>query len=225
MWHSCYLLRYSSTLVLFLALGGIQNAEASGFTFGVKGWYASMSVDNAEDGEEIFGPGGYLAWDITDSFWIAAAYIDGEVDTEIILPSGTILPVTIEEVDSDIIFGWRFREVGIDIGAGYRFTEYGTRVGQSSVDTSSTGPMVYLGGSDDFGPRGWGYYWGLAWMFEDMDDDDGSQTHFNGEAGFRWTSQTDFSILFGYRHKEYSGDFTGGLSFSGPAVNFAYTWR
>ena len=89
--------------------------------------------------------------------------------------------------------------------------------------------VTTVDGGDLFGQSRWGYYWGVAYMFEDLDDDgrgsDSKQEHINGEGGLRWTSQKNFSILFGYRYKEYSGGGTAGLTFDGPVANLAYTWR
>ncbi len=224
--RSSHLLKYSLVLALVLALDGVPVAEADDvFTLGIKGWYASMAATGFEDGDEIFDPGLYFAWDFNDNFWIAASYVGGEVDTEIVRPSGFNVPAAIEEVDSDIIFGWRFRKQGIDVGVGYRFAEFTTKQDQGSGSADSNGPMIFLGGGDRFKNRSaWGYHLGIAWMFEDMEDDDGAQDHFNVEAGFSWNSEKDYSILFGYRHKEYSGDGAGGLSFTGPVLNFSYTW-
>ena len=87
--------------------------------------------------------------------------------------------------------------------------------------------MVYLGGGDLFGQSRWGYYWGVAYMFTDLDDDDADieNKHINGEGGLRWTSPKNLSILFGYRYKEYSGEGSGGLNIGGPVINLAYTWN
>lgn len=206
-------------LALVLALGGAPPAEAGDFTLGLKAWNASLSASGLDGNDDLF-PGFYFAWDATDRLWISAGYVDGEVDFTI---PGDSTSRSIKEVDADLIVGWSFAK--LDVGIGYRSAEFTVKSGQVATPTSSGGPMVYLGGGDLFGSSPWGYYWGLAYMFEDLDDGDGAQEHFNGEAGFRWTSQKNFSILVGYRHKEYSGPGTAGLSFSGPAVNLAYTWR
>lgn len=207
--------------VLFMMVFAVPAAEADDFTLGVKGFYPTRSTDNLDDDEELFDPGVYFAWDINDRLWLSAGYVGGSVDFTI---SGTNIMGAIDEVDSDIIIGWSLAK--IDLGVGYRYTEFTTEVGDTSVATESAGPTVFLGGGNLFGPlTSWGYYWGAAYMFEDIEDDDGSQDHFNGEAGLSWTSDKNFSVLFGYRHKEYSGDGAAGLTFAGPVVNLSYTFR
>ncbi len=205
-------------LALVLAPGGAPAAEADDFTLGLKAWSASLSANNLDGDSDLF-PGVYFAWDLTDRLWISAGYVAGEVDFTL---TGSTTSGSIEEVDSDLIVGWSFPK--LDVGVGYRLAEFTTITNDGRFPVTSTGPMVYLGGGDLFGQYRWGYYWGVAYMFKDMDDDDGSQKHINAEAGIRWTSQKNLSILFGYRHKEYSGE-GSDFSFSGPVVNLAYTWR
>ena len=220
--HSRLVVKFSFALVLVVAFSGASPAEARDFTLGLKAWYASGSATGAEVDEDLFFPGFYFAWGATDRIWISAAYVDGEVDFA--FPNdqpGTSR--SFKEEDADLVIGWSFPK--LDVGVGYRDAEFTARSDAGDFPTSSAGPMVFLGGGDLWGQSNWGYYWALAYMFEDMDDDDGSQEHFNGEAGFRWTSQKNFSVLFGYRYKEYSGDFTADLTFDGPVVNLAYTWR
>ncbi len=206
-------------LALALALGGAPAAEADDFTLGLKAWSASLSANNL-DGDSGLFPGVYFAWDVNDRLWISAGYVEGEVDYTV---TGATTSGSVEEVDSDLIVGWSFAK--LDVGVGYRFAEFTTIITDTAVPVTSAGPMVFLGGGDFFGQYRWGYYWAVAYMFEDMDDDDGAQKHINGEAGIRWTSRNDLSILFGYRHKEYSGEGLGDATFSGPVVNLAYTWR
>jgi hypothetical protein len=211
--------------VLLLAVVGVPAAEAGDFTIGLKGWYASRTTDGLEDDEAFMDPGVYFAWDVNDRLWLSAGYVGGEVDFRI--PQSTTTG-SIEEVDSDLIVGWGFSKV--DVGVGYRLTEFTTNVvipgiPNQSFTTKSGGPMFYLGGGNLFGQSRWGYYWGVAYMFEDLEDSDGSQKHINGEAGLRWTSAQNFSVLFGYRHKQYSGEGSSDLTFAGPVVNFAYTFR
>ena len=208
-----------STMFLFTSVLIAPPLEADDFTVGLKSFYASRSTDNLEDDEAFFDPGIYLAWDITDRFWVSTAYLGGAVDFII---SGSTTAGTIEEVDSDIVFGWRMKS--IDLGVGYRITDFTTTVFDLSTATKSAGPMLYLGGGSGFGRSAWGYYWGTAYMFDDLEDDDGAQEHFNGEAGLRWASKQGLSILLGYRYKEYSGDGAGGLSFSGLAFSLGYTF-
>ncbi len=205
-------------LALVLALGGAPAAKAGDFTLGLRAWNASFSGDL--DAESDLFPGVYASWDVTDHLWITVGYVEGEPDATF----GTS-PGSIEELDSDLIIGWSFPK--LEVGVGYRHAEFTLSSPPSDpFTTTSTGPMVYLGGGNLFGEDrwGWGYYWGAAYMFKDMDDDDGAQEHANSEAGFLWTSRKDFSILFGYRYKRYflAED---DASFSGPVVNLAYTWR
>ncbi len=207
-------------LGLVLAVGGTSAVEASDFTLGLKAWNASLSAGGLDGGDDLF-PGVYFSRGVTERLWISAGYVEGEVDFTAPGLNPT-LSRSIEEVDSDFIVGWSFAK--LDVGVGYRFAEFKVSFGPTATLTSSNGPVVYLGGGDLFGQSHWGYYWGVAYMFEDLDDDDGAQEHFNGEGGFRWTSQSNISILFGYRHKEYFGD-GGNFTFAGPAVNLAYTWR
>ncbi len=212
-------------LALALALGAAPAAEARDFTVGLKAWQVSGSVTGANIDDELFAPGVYFSWGVTDRFWISAGYVEGEADFRLLsdLPEDPIAR-SLEEVDFDIIFGWSFPKV--DVGIGYREAEFTFKsTATPDATTSSAGPMVFLGGGDLFGQSRWGYYWGLAYMFEDVDDDPFKQKHFNGEGGLRWTSQKNLSILFGYRYKEYSGEGTNGLTFDGPVVNLAYTWR
>jgi hypothetical protein len=199
---------------------GVPAAEAGDFTIGLKGWYASRSTDGFEDDDAFFDPGLYFSWGMNDRLWISASYFGGEVDFRI---PGSSITGSIEEVDSDFIVGWSFAKV--DVGIGYRYTEFTTRILDLSIGTESGGPMVYFGGTDLFGSSHWGYYWGAAYMFKDLEDDDGAQEHFNGEGGLRWTSAQNFSVLFGYRYKEYTGEGAAGLTFDGPVVNLAYTFR
>ncbi len=205
-------------LALVLALGGAPAAEADEFTLGLKAWSAALSANNLAGDNDLF-PGLYFAWDVNDRLWISAGYVEGEADFTV---TGSTTSGSIEEVDSDLIVGWSFAK--LDVGVGYRFAEF-TTVLDPAVPVTSTGPMVYLGGGNFFGQYRWGYYWGMAYMFKDMDDDDGAQEHINGEVGIRWTSRKNLSILFGYRHKEYSGEGAAGATFSGPVMNLAYTWR
>lgn len=206
---------------LLMTVFAVPAVEADDFTIGLKGFYPTRSTDNLEDDEGFFDPGVYFAWDINDRLWLSAGYVGGSVDFRI---SGLDVTGTIEEVDADIIIGWSLAK--IDVGVGYRYTEFTVDTLGRSTPTESAGPMVFLGGGNLFGPlTSWGYYWGLAYMFEDIEDADGAQEHFNGEAGLSWTSEKNFSILFGYRHKEYSGEGSNGLTFAGPVVNLSYTFR
>ncbi len=206
-------------LALVLALGGAPAAEAGDFTLGFKAWSPSFSAANLDGDTDLF-PGVYFLWAVNDRLRISAGYLEGEVDFTF---TGSTTSGSIEEVDSDLVVGWSFPK--LDVGVGYRFTEFTTTLEPSAgLHVTSAGPMVYLGGGDLFGPHRWGYYWGVAYMFEDMDDDDGAQEHINGEAGLRWESRKNLSILVGYRHKEYSGEGSDGTTFSGPVVNLAYTW-
>lgn len=204
--------------VMILALGGASAAEAGDFTIGVKAWDASLSSDGLDGSNDLF-PGIYFSWSINDSWSISGGYIEGEVDfTTDLGASGTI-----EEVDSDLIVRWRWTK-RLEIGAGYRQAEFTTVLNEGSFPVKSSGPTAYIGGGALFGQsRHWGYYWGAAYMFEDIDDDDGSQEHFNGEGGLQWTAK-NFSVLVGYRYKKYTGDGTD-FTFDGPVVNLAYSWR
>ncbi len=210
-------------LALALALCLTPAAEADDLTLGLKAWSASLSADNLSGGDDLFFPGFYLTWDVTDRVWISLGYLAGEIDFTI---EGSTTAGSVEEVNSDLVVGWSFAK--LDVGVGYRLTGI-TGIKFSNFDNAikntSSGPMVYLGGGDLFGQYHWGYYWAVAFMFEDLDDDDGAQKHINGEWGFRWTSLKNLSILFGYRYKEYLGAGTNGLTFDGPVVNLAYTWR
>lgn len=205
-------------VTIILALLGTPAASADDFTLGIKGWDASLSANNLDGDSDVF-TGLYFSWVGNKRLWVSAAYVEGEAGFTL---SGAGTQGTIEEVDSDFVIGWDFAK--IDVGFGYRFAEFTTNILDLATPVVSTGPMAYLGGGDLFGQTNWGYYWGVAYMFADLDDDDGEQEHVNGEGGFRWTSRTNVSVLFGYRYKDYSGD-GGGFSFSGPVVNLAYTWR
>lgn len=206
--------------VVALAVGGTNAAEAGSFTLGLKAWGASLSADGLDGGEELV-PGLSVSWGVTNRVWLSAGYLEREIDFTLSVDETT--SGSIKEVDSDIIVGWSF--TAVDVGLGYRFTEFTTRISAAGNPTSSSGPMVFLGGGDLFGGSRWGYYWGLASMFEDLDDADGRQTHFNGEAGFHWTAPRNVSLLMGYRYKRYSGTGSLGLTISGPVVNLAYTFR
>ncbi len=224
---SCMVRRCFLCFAVILAMGGTPMAEAGDFTLGLKAWNASLSGRQI-DGDSGLFPGVYFSWDVNDRLWISAGYVEGEVDFTI---RDSTFGGFVEEVDSDLIVGWSFAK--LDIGVGFRFAEFTVSTLVFDVPdisaATSTGPMVYLGGGDLFGQTSpWGYYWGLAYMFADLDDDgeeDSKQKHLNGEAGLRWTSKRNFSILLGYRYKEYSGGGSSGTSFSGPVVNLAYTWR
>jgi hypothetical protein len=207
------------SLALVIALCETPVAEANDFTVGFKAWNASFSASNLDGDSDLFS-GAYFSWNLTDRIWISAGYVEGEVDFRI---AGSTISGALEEVDSDFVVGWSFAT--LDVGIGYRYAKFTTRISDSAIPSTSSGPMAFLGGGDLFGKSSWGYYWGLAYMFEDMDDDDGSLEQFNGEGGLRWTSNTNLSILIGYRYKEYSGAGAGGASFGGPVVNLAYTWR
>lgn len=211
--------------LLLMMVFAVPAVEADDFTLGIKGFYPTRTTDNLDDDEGFFDPGIYFAWDINDRLWLSAGYVGGSVDFRFSDPAIQSAPgSTIEEIDSDLIIGWSLAR--IDLGLGYRYTEFTFETGGISTPVESAGPTVFIGGGDLFGPlTSWGYYWGAAYMFEDIEDDDGSQKHFNGEAGLRWTSDKNFSVLFGYRHKEYSGDGAGGLTFAGPVVNLSYTFR
>ncbi len=190
----------------------------SNFTLGLKSWNASLSADGI-NGDTAFFPGVYCAWDLGDRIWMSAGYVAGDADFifDDLTTSGSI-----EEIDADLIIGWSYAK--LDIGIGYRLAEFTTSVRDSAVTTSSGGPVVYLGGGDAFGQYRSGYYWGAAYLFEDIADEDGAQKHFNGELGVRWTSRKDLSILLGYRYREYFGDGIN-IKFDGPVVNIAFTWR
>ena len=205
--------------IIFLLLSSVP-ADASSFTLGLKAWNASFSADNLDGSDDLFFPGFYFSWDINQKLWISAGYIEGEVDFNIVNSTSS---GSIEETDSDFIIGWGFSKV--DVGIGYRAAEFTTVINDIAFQTESSGPMVYLGGGDLFGQSSWGYYWGVAYMFEDLDDDDGGQEHLNAEGGLRWTSPQNLSVLFGYRYKEYSGDNAAGATFDGLVVNLAYTWQ
>ncbi len=208
-------------LALILALGVTPTAQAGDVTLGLKAWSAALSAINLDSSDDFF-PGLVFSSDVADRLWLSAGYLKGEVDFTI---TDSTASGSIEEVDADLIVGWSFAK--LDLGVGYRVAEFTRTISDTTVDTISSGPMVFLGGGDLFGQQlwGWGYYWAAAYMFEDLDDDDGVQEHFNGEGGFRWTSRQNLSILFGYRYKEYSGEGAAGATFSGPVMNLAYTWR
>ncbi len=215
--------RFFLALALVFALAAAPAAEARDFAFDLvlKTWNVSLSADGVDGGEDLFFPGLYATWGVTDHVRVSASYVEGEVDFSF---PGSTTTGSFEEVDSDLMVSWSFTK--LDVGVGYRDSEFTTSfLGINLPTVSSTGPMVYLGGGGNFKRPSWGYYWGLAYMFEDLDDDDGSQEQINGEGGFRWFSKKNFSILFGYRYKEYSGDGTGGLTFDGPVVSLGYSWR
>ena len=205
---------------LALAFAVASTVEAGSFTFGLKAWNASTSVNGLDSSTELFFPGFYFSWGVNDRLWIAGGYIEGEFDFAF---PGSTTTGSLKEPDSDILVGWKFAR--LRVGVGYRDTEFTTRLLGTADVVSSVGPTVFFAGSDLFGASRWGYYWSAAYMFEDIDDDDGSQEHFNGEAGFWWKSYKEFSILLGYRYKEFSGDGAGGLTLDGPVVNLAYTWN
>ncbi len=185
-------------------------------TLGIKTWNASLSADNLDGGSGLFH--GLIFSMGRRRLWASLGYVEGDVDFTTEFLSGSI-----EEVDSDIIVGWSFAR--LDVGVGYRHAEFTTKTGNVTISTTSSGPMVLLGGGDHFGQSRLGYYWSASYMFEDMDDDDGAQEHVSGEGGVRWTSRGNLSILAGYRYKGYSGDSIAGLTFAGPVVNLSYTWR
>jgi hypothetical protein len=206
--------------MLFVLIGGVPVAEARDFTIGVKAWNASLSSDNPIVGDEDFIPGLYLSLSLSNNWAISTGYVEGTVD----FLTATGAQGSIEEVDSEFIVRRRLTK-WLEVGGGYRLAKFTTEVPEADVniETKSSGPAIYLGGGTRFGQsRHWGYYFGVAFMFEDFDDGDGSQQHFNGEGGIQWASK-HFSILVGYRHKEYTGD-GGGFTFSGPVANFAYTF-
>ncbi len=209
-------------LALVLTLGGAPSVEARDFTLGLKAWSASLSADNLEGEEDLFFPGFYFSWGVTDRLWVSAAHLEGEFEFTTI---GSAISGSVEEVNTDIIVGWSFAR--LDVGLGYRhtgITELKIVVADTASEMTSSGPVVYLGGGDLFGQSRWGYYWGVSYMFKDIDATDGSQEQVNGEAGFRWTSPRNLSVLLGYRYKEYFGD-AFGLTFDGPTLTVAYTWR
>lgn len=196
-------------------------ANAADFTLGLKTWNVGFSSDTFDgSGDELFFPGFYFSWDINDRIWISAGYIEGDDVGFTLALGGT---GTLEEVDSDFIVGWSFSKV--DIGIGYRYSELTVILEGQAFPVESSGPMVYLGGGNLFGQSSYGYYWGVAYMFEDLEDDDQSQDHINAEAGVRWTSQSNLSFMLGYRYKEYSGDAAANATFDGPVMNIAFTWR
>lgn len=191
---------------------------ADEFTFSLKAWNPTLSADNLDGGTELY-PGANFSWQLNDHIWISSSYLEGNSPFDLV---GTNIRGELGEVDFDFVMGWS--TAWLDIGVGYRFTSFTTKVGGSSVKTESEGPMVYLGGSNTFGESKWGYYWGAAHMFEDLSSDDGSQTHFNVEAGGFWASGNDYAILLGYRLKEYGGDGSGDLSLKGIVVNLAFNF-
>lgn len=219
MQQSCLASKCFFALALTIFLGITPAALASEFTIGLKAWDASLSADNLEGGDDLF-QGIYFSWGINDNWSVTGGYVEGEVDFQV---AGTTVTGTIEEVDADLIVHRRLTK-RLEIGAGYRSAEFTTVIGGTADAIESAGPTVFLGGGALFGQsRNWGYYWGLAFMFDDMEDDDGSQEHFNGEGGIRWTAN-DFAVLLGYRYKEYSGDGIDGSKFDGPVLNLAYTF-
>ncbi len=197
--------------LLALVLSGVPATAAGGdFTLGLKAWDASLSGG----GDDLHFPGFYASYAFTEHLWISSGFIDGEVES---------VGTTVEEEDFDLIIGWSFSWV--DIGAGYRRAKFTTSIFGFSFPIDSAGPMVYLGGGHLW--RHWGFYFGVAIMPEDLEDDDGSQSHINGEGGIRWDpGGKNFTVLFGYRYKDYSGDgIASDTTFDGPVVNIAYTWR
>ncbi len=195
---------------------GAWSLPSGPFTLGVESWNASISADDLDGDTAIFS-GAFLSWDLSDRLWLSAGYTVGEID---VTAAGLIN--SLEEVNSDLVIGWSFPR--FDIGFGYRLAEIRTRTSAGTSDTSSAGPMIYLGGADLFGQLPWGYYWKMAYLSEDMDDDDGTQKILNGEVGIRWASRKNASVLLGYRRREYSG-YGAGVAFGGPVVSIAYTWR
>ena len=63
---------------------------------------------------------------------------------------------------------------------------------------------------------------GFAYMFEDLEEEDGAQKHFNAEVGLLWASDADYTVLLGYRYKEYSGDGASEVSFGGVTVSLSF---
>lgn len=207
-------------LLIFGSFGSLVcPAQGDDFTFGLKSWSSSMSAPNLEGGSSLF-IGAYLSWHLNETIWVSAGYLEGETD---FLVSGGLTEGSVQEIDWDFVMGWSLPEIDLDIGVGYRFAEFETVLNDVALPVQSNGPMVYLGGAALFEESPWGYYWGAAYMFEDLEEDDGSQEHLNAEAGVFWTSKASFSVLVGYRYKEYSGDGISGVSFEGISLNLSFS--
>jgi hypothetical protein len=198
-----------------------DSLDVGSLTVGLKAWNASFSSPNLDGGDALFlNP--FFSMNLTDRLWVSAFYLEGEAEFTTL--GSTPLSGSLQEVDSDLVIGWSFGR--FDLGVGYRYAKFTTSIrNQQDGTTTSSGPMLFFGGWDFFGSSRWGYYWSADYMFEDMDDDDGSQEQASGEGGLRWSSGSGLSVLLGYRYKEYFGDGIEGAIFSGPSVNLAYTWR
>lgn len=198
-----------------------ERASGRGWGFalasGLEAWNASLSASDLDGSTALFSRA-YLSWDLSHRTWISASYAEGEADFTV---TGSTTSGSIEEADSEILFAWYFPH--LRVGVGYRHTELATRTSASTFDTASSGPMVFLRHGRQFGQSRWGYYGDIAYMFEDIEDNDGAQEQINAEGGFRWDLRKNVSINLGYRYKEYGGE-GSGITFDGPVVNIAYIW-
>lgn len=218
----CSLLVFVLTLILTPQI--VEASEPGDISVKAKVWFADpgkvkfLSMDQQVSEEPM--PGFQVSYDLNETDWVSALYMQGSFDSVIedrrFTGDGSIgllASAELEETSAEILVGRSFRYA--DLGVGIRYSQflrefsaegsdlrdqYGINSASGSTDSDALGPVIYVGFGGSFGESAFGWFMGTSVLVLDMQDSQGE--HFANETGLS-CAIGNVVLTVAARHKVY----------------------